>query len=706
MDGTDADAISHSSTSTSTSTSSHPTRLHHSWLYIQQAHSQVALDMMQYLMTASTILTPVSLQETLTAVVMKDRTERGAVWTFYTAICQDTFHTVPQVTQGRSGYLVTVRHGGGHHQRQQQQRRADDVAIQYSLGIPYSTEHGEPCCQVWSSSATEQASYNSLPVLVLLHSTYLGVAVGATTSTPPPPLNNPTDADQNPLPFLLQRHPVGNTIPNHVDFGMSVTQLPYIATIREVPILHLRGGSDARSAPSQSSYAATPNFADLLMRQHCAPPTKNCYQCLKQGITSSSSTTHDSSSSSNSSSSADTQRGDCQVCADMCRCYCQALCAMRPPPKRLAATWTVTLPRYRIDPDRLIPRLVHQADWEPNITTTTTMTVAQDAEPSRKRLIESFRQSGWTYTSYDSHQAAQFLSAHFPPQVRQAYDAVRSTTVKADLFRYCVIFIRGGVYADSDVLLESNLDDVVNHSIGFTASQDSPGVPQHHHLCLWNGFLTAAPGHVFLAQTIQNVVNNIRNRFVPVDWDSMLCPNPILSLSRPNETHYMSGSCMLGASLNDVLRRHRQSSFDAGEIDLLGTERNKLVSGSSTATTAILLDRFDPRLLISGQSVILHQNKDDMGAHRITNVATNVIVAVTDILKYNLPPRPLSFEQDHTTPRLNPSWSSSSAGQLHTTGEYTGDDPNRYLYHDAHRANEEISILIHPSDGTNVNDWI
>jgi hypothetical protein len=245
MDGTnDDDAISHSSTS-----SSHPTRLHHSWLNIQQALSPVVLDIVPYIMTATTILTPVSLQETLAAVVMKDRTERGAVWTFYTAICQDTVHTVPQITQGRLGYPVTVRHGGSHHQRQEQQRHADDVAIQYSLGIPYSAEHGEPCCQVWSSLAAEQASYNSLPVLVLLHSTYLGVAVGTTTSTPPPP-NNRTDSDRNPLPFLLHHHPVGHMIPNHVDFGMSVTQFPYIATIREVPIL--RGG-DARSAPSQSS---------------------------------------------------------------------------------------------------------------------------------------------------------------------------------------------------------------------------------------------------------------------------------------------------------------------------------------------------------------------------------------------------------------------------------------------------------------------
>lgn len=43
---------------------------------------------------------------------------------------------------------------------------------------------------------------------------------------------------------------------------------------------------------------------------------------------------------------------------------------------------------------------------------------------------------------------------------------------KADLFRYCVLLIRGGVYADMDVLLETNLDDAIADDIGFMTPID------------------------------------------------------------------------------------------------------------------------------------------------------------------------------------------------------------------------------------------
>lgn len=43
---------------------------------------------------------------------------------------------------------------------------------------------------------------------------------------------------------------------------------------------------------------------------------------------------------------------------------------------------------------------------------------------------------------------------------------------KADLFRYCVLLIRGGVYADMDVLLETNLDDAIANDIGFMTPID------------------------------------------------------------------------------------------------------------------------------------------------------------------------------------------------------------------------------------------
>jgi hypothetical protein len=44
-------------------------------------------------------------------------------------------------------------------------------------------------------------------------------------------------------------------------------------------------------------------------------------------------------------------------------------------------------------------------------------------------------------------------------------------------------------------------------------------------MCLWNGFLAAAPGHPYLAKAIETVVNQVRNRFTSVDVDAQFCPN-------------------------------------------------------------------------------------------------------------------------------------------------------------------------------------
>jgi mannosyltransferase OCH1-like enzyme len=88
------------------------------------------------------------------------------------------------------------------------------------------------------------------------------------------------------------------------------------------------------------------------------------------------------------------------------------------------------------------------------------------------RLIESFKQSGWEYKFYTDDEARNFLSTHFPPEVRQAYDALRPGAFKADLFRYCVLLIHGGVYADMDIMLETNLDLAVGPDVGFMVPQD------------------------------------------------------------------------------------------------------------------------------------------------------------------------------------------------------------------------------------------
>ena len=40
------------------------------------------------------------------------------------------------------------------------------------------------------------------------------------------------------------------------------------------------------------------------------------------------------------------------------------------------------------------------------------------------RLIESWKKSGWEYYFYDDDTAGEFLSTHFPPEIREAYESI------------------------------------------------------------------------------------------------------------------------------------------------------------------------------------------------------------------------------------------------------------------------------------------
>ena len=94
--------------------------------------------------------------------------------------------------------------------------------------------------------------------------------------------------------------------------------------------------------------------------------------------------------------------------------------------------------------------------------------------PNFSRLTESWKQQyGWEYRFYNDDEAADFISTHFPPEVRQAYDDLLPGAFKADLFRYCALFVYGGVYADVDVMLTSKLEVAIDDDVGFMIPQDS-----------------------------------------------------------------------------------------------------------------------------------------------------------------------------------------------------------------------------------------
>jgi hypothetical protein len=229
------------------------------------------------------------------------------------------------------------------------------------------------------------------------------------------------------LPF--QKLPVDAVKPYNAEAGhYQEDELPFVATIQE----HVY--------PRAPEPLLTPNFFDVLLANDCLPSDDQCSKCLrvKDGA-------------------------DCQKCAKACPCYCKTLCHEKVDTKFLSKQLTVSPPLYSRDPNRLIPRIIHQTWFEE---------LSREKYPNMSRLVESFRLSGWDYKFYADEDAASFLSTHFPAEVREAYDALVPGAFKADLFRYCVLLIHGGVYADVDIMLESALDLSVAPDVGFMVPID------------------------------------------------------------------------------------------------------------------------------------------------------------------------------------------------------------------------------------------
>ena len=126
-------------------------------------------------------------------------------------------------------------------------------------------------------------------------------------------------------------------------------------------------------------------------------------------------------------------------------------------------------------------------------------------------------------------------------------------------------------------------------------------------MCLWNGFIAAAPGHPFLAKVIETVVNNVRNRFTSVDVDQMFCPDPELPILHAFDTLFTAGPCILGAMINKVLGRHGQTAFEAGEMDIWEANRNAV-----KGTEFVIGVDDQPSKRIPGRTIILNQNKWDV----------------------------------------------------------------------------------------------
>jgi hypothetical protein len=116
---------------------------------------------------------------------------------------------------------------------------------------------------------------------------------------------------------------------------------------------------------------------------------------------------------------------------------------------------------------------------------------------------------GFEYLFFDNAQVEEFVDAEFP-QYRPVFDSFSAPIQRYDLFRYLAVYRFGGFYFDTDVLLASSLEDLLEFSCVFPFEE----LTIHSFLCkeygmdweIGNYAFGAAAGHPFLEAIIKNCV--------------------------------------------------------------------------------------------------------------------------------------------------------------------------------------------------------
>ena len=120
-----------------------------------------------------------------------------------------------------------------------------------------------------------------------------------------------------------------------------------------------------------------------------------------------------------------------------------------------------------------------------------------------------------TFHLYDETECREFIEKHFKTDVLKAYDLLIPNAYKSDLWRYCVIFINGGIYIDIKFGCVNNFRLIsLTENDHFVRDRDPYGGTL-------NGLIVCKPGNIILFNCIRQIVNNVQCKFY---GDSALCP--------------------------------------------------------------------------------------------------------------------------------------------------------------------------------------
>ena len=125
-------------------------------------------------------------------------------------------------------------------------------------------------------------------------------------------------------------------------------------------------------------------------------------------------------------------------------------------------------------------------------------------KPKNKYMIEFLEKNpDFKYEFYDDDLCEEFIKNNFDNRTLLAFQKLNKGAAKADLWRYCIMYKKGGVYLDLDSSIHINLDDIINKYSSYILYDSN------YNLVQW--IMIYSPNNKLLKKTIEMCVDRIHN---------------------------------------------------------------------------------------------------------------------------------------------------------------------------------------------------
>jgi len=112
---------------------------------------------------------------------------------------------------------------------------------------------------------------------------------------------------------------------------------------------------------------------------------------------------------------------------------------------------------------------------------------------------------------YDDDACANFIKKYFDPEVLYVYNNLKPGAYKADLFRYCILYIYGGVYMDIKFILHKKLKDLIlKYNYIFVSDLQTDKTCRGGS---FNGFIVSAKNNNIFIDCINQIILNYKNNY-------------------------------------------------------------------------------------------------------------------------------------------------------------------------------------------------